>query len=112
TVTLAPPTAAATEDGATSVAQEGDEIVIEAFDLGFAPNAVIIPANTDVTITLKNTGVLAHDLVSHEGGFKIDLTDGGDQTSMTVNLAPGTYDFLCSVEGHAAAGMTGTITAE
>jgi outer membrane protein assembly factor BamB len=110
TVTLAP--AAAPDSGsATPVAADG-AVVIEAFDLGFNPQAVTIPANTDVTLTLSNTGVLAHDLVSDDGGFKIDMTDGGAENSTTVNLAAGTYTFICSVEGHAAAGMTGTITAE
>jgi outer membrane protein assembly factor BamB len=111
TVTLAPSTAPSGDGSATPVAAEG-EVVIEAFDLGYNPNAITIPANTDVTLTMHNTGVLAHDLVSNDGGFKIEMTDGGAQGSTTVNLAPGTYNFICSVEGHAAAGMTGTITAE
>jgi len=29
---------------------------------------------------------------------------------VTANLAPGTYTFLCTVPGHAQAGMEGTLT--
>ena len=37
------------------------------------------------------------------------VTNGGTST-VTVTLKPGTYTFYCSVDGHEAAGMKGTLT--
>ena len=37
------------------------------------------------------------------------ISDGGTST-VTENLKPGTYTFYCSVDGHEAAGMKGTLT--
>ena len=110
TPTIAEPDA--TDSSATPIEAAEGEYVIEAFDLGYTPNALTIPANTDVTLTLVNTGILGHDLVSSEGGFEIPLIQGGETASITVNLAAGDYPYICSVEGHASAGMVGTITAE
>jgi len=43
---------------------------------------------------------------------KSDLLNGGDSTTVTVNLPAGTYTFYCSVPGHKEAGMTGTLVVE
>lgn len=41
---------------------------------------------------------------------KTKLTNGTESDSITANLAPGTYTFLCTFPGHYAAGMKGTLT--
>ena len=45
----------------------------------------------------------------------VQLPDGstvnkGGQSTVTANLKPGTYQFYCPVDGHAQAGMQGTLT--
>lgn len=87
-------------------------LTVEAVDLAFKPNAIAIPANNDVKVTLKNSGALQHDFVIDNPVVDSDLIDGGSSKDFTLNLAPGTYNFYCSVEGHADAGMVGTIVAE
>ena len=37
------------------------------------------------------------------------VTNGGTST-VTATLKAGTYEFYCSVDGHEAAGMKGTLT--
>jgi len=111
TPTLAEASTSDSGDATPAAAAEG-EVVVEAYDLGFTPNAFTIPANTDVTLTLKNTGVLIHDLVSDAGGFATSALNGGEEESITINLAAGEYAFICSIEGHASAGMVGTVTVE
>lgn len=89
---------------------------IEMVDLAFKPNDVTIPANTDVTVTLKNTGALPHNfsITDHNNpnvpnlNISVDVQPGQSQT-VTINAQPGDYYFFCNVAGHEAAGMFGTL---
>jgi plastocyanin len=67
-----------------------------------------------VTIQFTNSSPLAHNITIQAGtsGATIGATptfQGGSKT-LSVTLKPGTYTFFCSVPGHRAAGMQGTIT--
>ena len=82
-------------------------ITVKAHDLGFDVGE-IKTAPGPLTVTFINTGAQQHD-------FKIDGTslllkaDGGKQATGTVTLAKGTFDFECTVPGHKALGMRGTV---
>ena len=80
-------------------------------EFSFDPNSLTVPADTDFSITLDNVGVLAHDLSIVDTSFTSDLIDPGTSGSLKINLPAGSYDFMCTVEGHEAAGMVGKITA-
>lgn len=57
---------------------------------------------------------LMHDVTVEGSGKKLGATptfQGGSKT-LTLNLKAGTYKFFCSVPGHRAAGMEGTLTVE
>jgi uncharacterized cupredoxin-like copper-binding protein len=99
------PAAATGGDGAT-------EVEIKAVDLEFEPSEFSIAANTDVTVTITNDGVLEHDFAVDDLGVASDAIMSGDSTTVTINAAPGTYEFHCTVPGHAQAGMVGTITVQ
>src|SRR6187200_3319162 len=64
-----------------------------------------------ITIDFTNMSSLPHD-VKIEGNGASGATDQitDSTTSTTVDLDPGTYTFFCSVDGHRAAGMEGTLT--
>jgi uncharacterized cupredoxin-like copper-binding protein len=67
-----------------------------------------------VTILFTNSSPLQHNLTIQQGtnGANVGATptfQGGSKT-LTVNLKPGTYTFYCTVPGHRAAGMVGTLT--
>jgi plastocyanin len=64
-----------------------------------------------VTIDFDNPSSIAHDVTIEGNGVNAAtdiITDS--ETSTTVDLKPGTYTFFCSVDGHRAAGMEGTLT--
>jgi len=65
-----------------------------------------------VTIDLINPATLEHDVAIEQNGEEIAVSEtiGKGKTSVTADLAPGTYTFLCTVPGHAEAGMEGTLT--
>jgi plastocyanin len=65
-----------------------------------------------VTIDFENPAAIEHDVAIEQDGKEIaksDLITEG-KTSVSADLAPGTYTFLCTVPGHAEAGMEGTLT--
>jgi nitrite reductase (NO-forming) len=97
----------------------GNAVEIGSYDIYFEPNDVTIPADTDVTITLPNHGVILHNfsITDHENEdlpFEpIDVNiDPGATEEVTINAPAGEYYFYCNVPGHEAAGMFGTLTAE
>ena len=65
-----------------------------------------------VTITFANASPLEHNLTIGQGSSVLGATPtftGGSRT-LTLNLKPGTYTYYCTVPGHRAAGMEGTLT--
>jgi plastocyanin len=65
-----------------------------------------------VTIDFTNPSALEHDVAIEQNGKQIAVSEqiSEGKTSVTANLTPGTYTFLCTVPGHAEAGMEGTLT--
>jgi plastocyanin len=65
-----------------------------------------------VTIDFDNPSAIQHDVAIEQGGQEIAKSAliAQDKTSVSAELAPGTYTFLCTVPGHAEAGMEGTLT--
>ncbi len=61
-----------------------------------------------VTFTVVNKGKLAHDFKI--GGKKTPLISPGKSAKLSVTLKAGKASYLCTVPGHAAAGMKGTLT--
>ncbi|MEP7039955.1 MAG: multicopper oxidase domain-containing protein [Chloroflexota bacterium] len=84
------------------------EVAITAFDLGFEPATVDVAAAGAYTVMFHNTGAVAHD-VTFADGTKI-AAEAGAMATGTVTIPAGGTTFVCSIPGHAAAGMTGTVT--
>jgi plastocyanin len=66
-----------------------------------------------VTIDLTNPSPLEHDVAIEGDGKEIagsELVANGGETTVSAELAPGTYTFYCTVPGHREAGMEGTLT--
>jgi plastocyanin len=65
-----------------------------------------------VTIDFSNASPVEHDVAIAQGTTVVGQTPvftGGSKT-VTVTLKPGKYSFYCTVPGHRAAGMEGTLT--
>lgn len=63
-----------------------------------------------ITIEFTNPAAIPHN-VSVEGQTSETIA-GGATTTLDLELEAGEYDFICAVAGHAAGGMTGTLTVE
>jgi len=66
-----------------------------------------------VTIDFTNPSAVTHDVcITSPSGQEVGCSQTISQgsTSLSENLKPGKYTFFCSVDGHEAAGMKGTLT--
>lgn len=89
----------------------GETVSVVATEFAFAPADLTAPADTDVTLSVENQGNVEHDLTIRDQDVQVIAMPGETGTG-TFNLSPGEYQFYCSIPGHEAAGMLGTITVE
>ena len=79
-------------------------------NFSFKPDKITAePGIAEIELTATN-GI--HDFVFDDAypGFQLEADGGGSTQSKKIDLKPGTYDFYCSITGHRAAGMEGTLT--
>lgn len=64
-----------------------------------------------VTIDFDNPSALEHNVAIEQNGREIAISEtlAKGKTSVSADLAPGTYTYLCTIPGHAEAGMEGTL---
>ena len=91
----------------------------------FAPSTWTVPAGQEISIDLTNAGTMSHQWVLLDPGVRIeseaelsddivyveDDVDAGASTTLTFTAPePGTYQVICGIPSHFAAGMEGTLT--
>jgi uncharacterized cupredoxin-like copper-binding protein len=87
------------------------EIPISSSGFSFTKTSVTASAGT-VKLNAMNPQSVPHDISIKGNGVDVkgsQVSNGGVST-VTANLKAGTYEFYCSVPGHEAAGMKGTLT--
>ena len=96
-------------------AEGNNHVEIVATEMRFNPNRIDARVGQPVLITIVNRGNERHDLaflaisMPHLQGVET-LTMPGQSTRLTITFdRAGTYPFLCTIEGHAASGMTGAV---
>ena len=90
-------------------AAKATSIKVTAVDLKF--NVPLKSARAgQVVFLVTNKGAVAHDFKI--AGKKTPLIKPGKNASLKVTLKKGKYPYICTVPGHAAAGMKGTFTAK
>lgn len=64
-----------------------------------------------VTVEMPNKSDIPHNIaIPSIPGAAGKIVAKGSVSSFSINLKPGTYQYICEVPGHAQAGMKGTIT--
>jgi plastocyanin len=92
------------------IAAKGTTLTIPACDVGtaFASAEATAPAG-NVTVVMPNPSSLQHD-IGIKGDGQGPVVGTGGKSQFTANLKPGKYEYFCSVPGHEAGGMKGTLT--
>jgi plastocyanin len=64
-----------------------------------------------VTIDFDNPAALEHNVAIEQNGEELAVSEtlAEGKTSVSADLAAGTYTYLCTIPGHAEAGMEGTL---
>jgi len=60
------------------------------------------------TFTVRNRGDIAHTFSLNELGREVTVQPGKTKT-LTLNLTPGTYTYVCRILDHEGLGMRGTL---
>ena len=91
----------------------------------YTPGSFTVQTGATVDLTFKNVGGLDHNwIVVPEGtdpltvtdasayaGINVGMVTGGSEKTFTFTAPePGMYQYVCTVAGHAAGGMVGTLT--
>jgi nitrite reductase (NO-forming) len=107
-----PPPASSAPSAGTSAAPATGEAVgkfdVEAFDLGFKPAAITVDKAGTYDVSFKNTGSILHDLTFADGTTV--QAKAGETVSTKVAVPAGGLAFICSIPGHADAGMKGSVS--
>jgi uncharacterized cupredoxin-like copper-binding protein len=83
-------------------------VSVRASDLKFALSRKVVPKGT-VIFKVVNKGAIAHDFKIK--GKRTPLLNPGQRATLKVVFTKtGKYPYLCTIPGHAAAGMKGVVT--
>lgn len=101
----------ADEDADTGESNGEASASIDAEDISFSTDQLTLKPGD--TLTFTNNGQLEHDFVVDELDI-LELLQSGESTTITIpdDAEPGEYKFYCSIPGHEASGMFGTLTIE
>ena len=97
------------DTGAPSPRSGAVELVVVALDFSFAPAELRLAIGETVNLTLDNRGRLFHDLTIDELDFVLPAEAGSRSSGALTVLRAGRYRIVCSVPGHAEAGMSGVL---
>jgi uncharacterized cupredoxin-like copper-binding protein len=98
------------EAGRAPASQQGaDEILVIATEFAFEPDELRLVSGETVNLRLENRGDAFHDLTIGDVGFTLVADPNRHSTGSLRVDRPGRYEFICSVPGHAQAGMVGTL---
>lgn len=113
--------------GAAVAAGPVTELTVDASEFAFDPATAEMPVGEEITVTMDNIGSVEHEWIvlnqgvriSDEAEFSEDMVlartervAGGEASTVAFTLdEAGTYQVVCLVAGHLAAGMQGSVTA-
>ena len=103
--------AAATPETAIEAQAAPESLEVISHDIYFEPDELIIPADTDVAVSLPNEGVTPHNFSIDALGIDVDIAPGATEETV-INAPAGEYEYYCNIPGHKAAGMVGTLKVE
>jgi manganese oxidase len=104
--------AVATDDDSTTVAagtpvaSQAAPASVSLTEFAINPSEVVAGGSIEVT----NDGTMAHDLSVVGTDLETPMLQPGESATLDISsLEPGSYEIICTVPGHEASGMSGTL---
>ena len=94
---------------ATKAEASPQTVKVELGDIFIKPKGITAKAGTDVVLEVTNTGKLDHDLAV-KGGPSTPMLKPGQTATLKLEKVARTIPLICTVPGHAEAGMTTELT--
>ena len=102
------------------------ELTFVGIDIAYDITEATAAANEPIRVTFRNEGTLEHNWLiigtdaAPEAATEADALQGtdmgvlqpGEESTIEFTLPAGTYTYVCTIPGHAAAGMLGTLTVQ
>ncbi len=86
------------------------ESTVTAVDIDFKPDKLELAAGQPLNVTVTNEGEAEHDFTLEEADVHVNVQPGESKTTALTIDEPGQYKAVCTVDGHAEAGMTVAVT--
>ena len=80
---------------------------VDSVDLGFDPEELVVDTAGAYEVRLTNDGAIPHDITFPDGQKAVAVS--GESASVVVQVPADGLHFICSIPGHADAGMKGKI---
>lgn len=89
------------------------EFTVIGTEYSFSPSTISVEAGERVKINFRNEGRIVHNLIFRDSGIGTRSIGGGESETIEFTApASGIYSFLCTISGHAVAGMVGDLEVE
>jgi plastocyanin len=85
------------------------EVRVVTSEWKFEPATILVPVGVPVAVVLENKGAIEHDIAVKELDFHVYARARQTAQDVVTFDKPGTYQVICSLPGHLAAGMQGTL---
>lgn len=107
---LAAAAAGFTAGTAPANSEAESRVTLVAKNFAFEPSKLTVEAGETLRIKFKNKGSLSHNLTFEELDAGTESIQTGNTRILKIQVdEPGTYEFVCTVPGHAQAGMKGKL---
>lgn len=86
-----------------------EEVGVTGGEFFFEPDEIRLEAGEPVELAFRNRGMMFHTLTIGELDVDLRAAPGDSVSGGLGEVEPGRYSFLCTVPGHAEAGMRGVL---
>lgn len=111
--TVTSPTTPSTNEPIPAPATTGAEVASVTLDeYSFAPETLTLKKDVATTIAVTNKGSVTHNYVVPGLDIKLEVAAGQTESVTVTPASTGTFDLDCTIAGHSALGMHGSVVVE
>jgi plastocyanin len=82
-------------------------------EFSFTPSTITLNNGDSVSLTFKNNGTYPHNLSIPDLNIATKTIKPGEQDTIQFTVSKtGSFQYTCTIDSHAAQGMTGTLTVQ